>query len=149
MQLFLQRYTRTFFENKSKVFNFQPIWKLTTLQQHSEVFYSVICKETFALLSLMQQFLIFFMHFVKNFFFMTSTLGSSIQHVHKIFRKTNIYYPLIRTRTCAYQRVRNVSFPENFAYVLSGSVSCYAQETYSGNTQIIPLLHYSFSKWMA
>ena len=25
--------------------------------------------------------------------------------------------PLIRTRTCAYQGVRNVSFSENFAYV--------------------------------
>ena len=25
----------------------------------------------------------------------------------------------IRTRTCAYQGVRNVSFPENFAYVLN------------------------------
>ena len=33
--------------------------------------------------------------------------------VHKIFRKTNISYPLIRTRTCAYQGVRNVSFSEN------------------------------------
>ena len=28
----------------------------------------------------------------------------------RIFRKTNISYPLIRTRTCAYQRIRNVSF---------------------------------------
>ena len=26
----------------------------------------------------------------------------------------------IRTRTCAYQGVRNVSFSENFAYVLNG-----------------------------
>ena len=35
-------------------------------------------------------------------------------------RKTNISYPLIRTRSCAYQGLRNVSFSENFAYVLSG-----------------------------
>ena len=28
----------------------------------------------------------------------------------QIFRKTNISYPLIRTRTCAYQGVRNVCF---------------------------------------
>ena len=35
-----------------------------------------------------------------------------------MFRKTNISYPLIRTPTCAYQGVRNVSFSENFAYVL-------------------------------
>ena len=32
---------------------------------------------------------------------------------HKIFKKTNISYPLIYTRTCAYQRVRNDRFPEN------------------------------------
>ena len=30
----------------------------------------------------------------------------------QIFRKTNISYPLIRTRTCAYQGVRNVRFSE-------------------------------------
>ena len=33
-----------------------------------------------------------------------------------IFRKTNISYPLIRSRTCAYQGVRNVRFSENLAY---------------------------------
>ena len=32
---------------------------------------------------------------------------------HQIFRKTNISYSLIRTRTCAYQGVRNVCFSEN------------------------------------
>ena len=31
----------------------------------------------------------------------------------QIFRKTNISYPQIRTRTCAYQGVRNVRFSEN------------------------------------
>ena len=31
----------------------------------------------------------------------------------QIFRKTNISYSLIRTRTCAYQGVRNVCFSEN------------------------------------
>ena len=35
----------------------------------------------------------------------------------QLFRKTNISYPLICTRTCAYQGVRNVSFSGNFAYV--------------------------------
>ena len=33
----------------------------------------------------------------------------------QIFRKTNISYPLIRTRTCGYQGVRNVCFSENLA----------------------------------
>ena len=34
------------------------------------------------------------------------------------FQKTNISYPLIHTRICAYQGVLNVSFSETFAYVL-------------------------------
>ena len=33
----------------------------------------------------------------------------------QIFRKTNISYPLIRTRTSAYQGVRNVRFSKNSA----------------------------------
>ena len=33
---------------------------------------------------------------------------------HQILRKTNIFYPLIRTRTCAYQGVQNVRFSENW-----------------------------------
>ena len=39
--------------------------------------------------------------------------------VRKIFKKTNISYHLIRTLTCAYQRVGNVSFSEYFAYALN------------------------------
>ena len=38
--------------------------------------------------------------------------GPSIKCVCKILRKTNISNPLIRTRTCAYQKVRNVGFSE-------------------------------------
>ena len=33
----------------------------------------------------------------------------------RISRKTNIFPPLMRTRTCAYQGVRNVRFSENLA----------------------------------
>ena len=40
-----------------------------------------------------------------------------IYYVCKIFRKTNISYPLICTRSCTYQWVRNISFSENFVYV--------------------------------
>ena len=36
--------------------------------------------------------------------------------------KLSISNPLIRTRTCAYQRFRNVSFSEDIAYVLNGWV---------------------------
>ena len=36
----------------------------------------------------------------------------------QIFRKTDISYPLIRARTCAYQEVRNVCFSENLAYLV-------------------------------
>ena len=34
----------------------------------------------------------------------------------QIFRKTIISYPLIRTRTCTYQGVRNICFSENLAF---------------------------------
>ena len=54
-------------------------------------------------------------------FYLKFPLGSSIKYVRNIFRKTNICNALIRTRTCAYQGVRNISFSENFAYVLNGS----------------------------
>ena len=47
-------------------------------------------------------------------------MGLSIKYVRKIFRKTNTSNPLMRARTCAYQGVRNISFSENFAYVLHG-----------------------------
>ena len=36
-----------------------------------------------------------------------------------ICQKTIIFYPLIRTRTFAYQGVRNASFSEGFAYKLN------------------------------
>ena len=45
---------------------------------------------------------------------------ASVKYVRNISRKSNIPNPLIRTRTCAYQGVRNVSFSENLAYVLNG-----------------------------
>ena len=35
------------------------------------------------------------------------------------FRKTNIYFYLIHTRTCAYQGVRNIHFSENLACFVS------------------------------
>ena len=38
----------------------------------------------------------------------------------KFFEKLTFLNPLIRTRSCAYQGVRKVSFSENFAYVLNG-----------------------------
>ena len=36
----------------------------------------------------------------------------------KFSEKLTFLYPLIHTRTCAYQGVRNVSFSENFANVI-------------------------------
>ena len=36
-----------------------------------------------------------------------------------MFQKPNISYPLKRRRTCAYLRVKTVSFSENFAYALN------------------------------
>ena len=45
--------------------------------------------------------------------------GSFIQYARKIFWKANISYPVIRV--CAYQGVKNVSFPEKFVYILHES----------------------------
>ena len=53
-----------------------------------------------------------------------TTQSDDMEIIHLVrtqnFPKTSISYPLIRTHTCAYQGVRNVSFSENFAYVLDG-----------------------------
>ena len=38
----------------------------------------------------------------------------------KFSEKLTFLTPLISTHTCAYRGVRNVSFSENFAYVLNG-----------------------------
>ena len=46
--------------------------------------------------------------------------GPSSKYVRKIFRNSNISNSLIRTRTCAHQGVRIVSFSKNVAYVLNG-----------------------------
>ena len=40
---------------------------------------------------------------------------SSIYYALEIFRKTNISRPLIRTRMCVYQVMRNVSFLGNLS----------------------------------
>ena len=42
-----------------------------------------------------------------------------IRYVRKIFWRTNMSYPLIYARTCAYQGVKNICFLRNFAYVLN------------------------------
>ena len=47
------------------------------------------------------------------------SFSHSFIHLCSIFQKANICYPLTRTRMCAYQGVRNVSFSENFAHVLN------------------------------
>ena len=46
--------------------------------------------------------------------------GHPLSMYAKFSEKLTFLTPLTRLRTCAYQGVRNVSFSENFAYVLSG-----------------------------
>ena len=52
------------------------------------------------------------------------SFGFSLSHglIHLLrmqnFRKTDICYPLTRKRTCTCQKVRDVTFSKNFAYVL-------------------------------
>ena len=43
----------------------------------------------------------------------------SIEYARKYFRKTNISYTLIRPHASGYKGVRNVSFSEDFAYLLN------------------------------
>ena len=40
---------------------------------------------------------------------------SQVNKACQVFCKTNISYPMIRTRACTYHRVRNVHFAENLA----------------------------------
>ena len=74
----------------------------------------------------------YFVHFILV------SLGSFIKCVRIIFCKTNISYPLIHTRMCAYQGVRNFSFSEYFAFLLKGWSICY----YCFNSNIF--LYFSF-----
>ena len=59
-------------------------------------------------------------HPIDDIFMKNMIMGSSIKYIRKIFRKTSISNSLIRTPTYTYQGGRNVSFSENFAYVLNG-----------------------------
>ena len=72
-------------------------------------------------------------------------VGLSIKYVHKIFQKTNISNPLIRTRTCAYQGVRNVIFTEYFAYVLNRSSIIRLWNQFA-KTHILPIQLQEFIK---
>ena len=75
---------------------------------------------------------------LRKFLFLNK--GPSIKYVRKIFRKTNISNPLIRTHSCAYQGVRNVSFSENFAYVLNKLSSlCLEIFYFEGYIQLKPV----------
>ena len=56
---------------------------------------------------------------MKEILLRTVTLGIIYLVRTQNFPKSNISNPLIRTRTYAYQRVRNVSFSENFSYILN------------------------------
>ena len=66
------------------------------------------CFPVFCILTFLSMFICLFRAYLPIYF------NTSQHSAAKSFRKTNISYPLIRTRTCAYQEVRNVSFSENF-----------------------------------
>ena len=52
-------------------------------------------------------------------------------YVHKIFQKAKVSYRKKHAHTSAYQGVRNVSFSENFVYVLNeGEAFLRPSETY-------------------
>ena len=76
-------------------------------------FVEVFCKSSVLLLLLLISFWSF--AHIKWWSFLRN---ESSVYLRQIFRKTNILQCLLRART--YQRVRNVSFLENFAYVPNG-----------------------------
>ena len=57
--------------------------------------------------------------FLRNIFCKTN-MGSFIQYVRKIFRKTNNSYPLIRTRTCEWTKIFDFDKPRSLENALSG-----------------------------
>ena len=61
------------------------------------------------------------------------------KYVRTIFCKTKIFNPLLRTHMCAYQEVRNVSFSENFAYILNGWTLSEKQYTLGQRFQMTPV----------
>ena len=64
-------------------------------------------------------FLLGFLIFFRWTISLRSMKGSLIYYVRKIFQKSNIYYPLLRTRRSAYQGVRNIISSDNFTNVLN------------------------------
>ena len=60
----------------------------------------------------------FLVNFAR-FFKINNHRDHSLITYAKFSEKHKISYPLIRTHSCAYQRVRNDSFLEDFAYVLN------------------------------
>ena len=74
--------------------------------------------------------------------------GSSTMYVHKISQKSNISNPLIHTRTCAYQGVRNVSFSENLAYVLNGWPPMTKSSSNAHNVWFRQLKNWKFTNWI-
>ena len=73
----------------------------------------------------------------------TVGLDHSFNTYAKVFRKTSISYPLIRTRTCAFQVVSNISFLENFAHVQNEWLLswCLVLSRVSSNFHIINFKH--------
>ena len=65
-----------------------------------------------------------FIYYIHKIFQKTNIMESFIYYIRKIFQKTNISYLLIRTQTCEYQGVRNVSFSENSANVINEGSLC-------------------------
>ena len=59
-----------------------------------------------------------------SIFKVNNNYGSSSKYIRKVFQKTNISNPLIRTRTGAYQGVGNVSFSENLRMYLMDDPLC-------------------------
>ena len=72
----------------------------------------------------------------KKILFSFGFRGHPFSTYTKFSEKLIFLTPLIRTRTCTYQGVRNVTFSENFAYVLNGWPLKYARKCCKGFSPI-------------
>ena len=103
--------------------NTKPYWKhilmLSTILNFLEIFYIKWEQEDLLKSSLVKTKLQSTCYQYKQSFVGNKAKGRISKLVfqenkaHQIFQKTNISYPLIRTRTCAYQGERKVRFSEN------------------------------------
>ena len=97
---------------KNRFANFMKIWKKCSTNNHGGV-WSASGGPLIRTLYVTK--LLFFFVEWRSMFSGKCSKAIKESKARQNFRKRNISYPLIRTRTCAYQEVRNICFSEILA----------------------------------